>query len=133
MERLASGHVIIMPPAHSRSGRRNIRIATQLDVWALRDGTGIAFDSSTGFDLANGATRSPDAAWVLRSRIAALSPEEQEEFLPLSPDFVVELRSRSDRLQDLQEKMREYIDNGTRLGWLIDPKDRRAYIFRPGQ
>ena len=69
---------------------------------------------------------------MLKSRIAALSPEEQEEFLPLSPDFVVELRSRSDRLPDLQEKLREYIDNGTRLGWLIDPKDRRAYVYRPG-
>ncbi len=132
IERLASGEVVIMPPAHSRTGFQNIRIATQLDNWAIRDGRGLAFDSSAGFDLPNGANRSPDAAWVLKSRIEALSPEERQDYLSLSPDFVMELRSQSDRLPDLKSKMQEHIDNGPKLGWLIDPLTRQVYIFRQG-
>jgi Uma2 family endonuclease len=132
IERLASGEVVIMPPTHSRSGAQNAALVAQLVLWAHKDGRGVAFDNNTGFDLPNGANRSPDAAWVLKSRIEALSQEDREEYLPLSPDFVIELRSRSDRLSDLKNKMQEYIDSGTRLGWLIDPIVRQAHIFRPG-
>ena len=97
------------------------------------DGTGLAFDSSAGFTLPNGAIRSPDASWVRRERWNALTPDQQEKFAPLCPDFVVELRSRTDRLSDLHDKLQEYIDNGARLGWLIDPIDKRVYVYRPGQ
>lgn len=132
IERLASGEVVIMPPAHSRSGAENAELLFQLKRRAAVDGQGVAFDSSAGFDLPDGSNRSPDVAWVLKSRIEALSQEEREEYLPLSPDFVIELRSRSDRLSDLKNKMQEYIDNGTKLGWLIDPSVRQVHIFRPG-
>ena len=101
-------------------------------AWADQDGTGVATDSSTGFDLPNGATRSPDAAWIKRSRLAALTEEQKSKFLPLGPDFVIELRSSSDKLKTLQAKMQEYIDNGAQLGWLLDPFDRRVYVYRPG-
>jgi Uma2 family endonuclease len=97
------------------------------------EGTGIAFDSSTLFTLPNGAKRSPGASWVRRERWEALTPEQRAGFALLCPDFVVELRSPSDRLADLQEKMQEYLDNGTRLGWLIDPLEKRVYVYRPGQ
>jgi Uma2 family endonuclease len=132
-ERSAIGEVTILPPAHSRSGFRNLRIASQLDVWAMRDQSGVGFDSSAGFDLPNGANRSPDASWVLKSRIDALSKTARDEFLPLCPDFVVELRSGSDRLRTVQAKMREYIENGARLGWLIDPESRRVWVYRSGR
>ena len=102
-----------------------------LTTWALQDRTGVAFDSSTGFTLPNGATRSPDAAWVQRVRLAALTAEQKEKFLPLCPDFVIELRSPSDDLGSGQEKMRECLDNGMRLGWLIDPSTRQVYVYRP--
>jgi Uma2 family endonuclease len=125
-----------MPPTGAASGQRNARITAQLTVWGDRDGTGLSFDSSTIFTLPNGARRSPDASWVELSRWQALTAEEQEGFSPLAPDFVIELASRSDlaaqRYADLQAKMQEYIDNGTRLGWLIDPKAKRVEIYRPG-
>jgi len=101
--------------------------------WAKADGTGIAFSSSTGFVLPNGAERSPDLAWVRRARWEALSQDERERFPPLCPDFVGEIRSRSDRLSRLQEKMQEYIDNGARLGWLLDPLERKVHVYRPGE
>lgn len=132
IERTSVGEVIVMPPANSRSGSQNMELGRQLCNWALEDGRGIAFDSSTGFDLPNGANRSPDASWVLKSRLDPLTPEERSEYLPLCPDFVVELRSKSDRLSTLQQKMREYIDNGARLAWLIDPIEKRVEIYRPG-
>jgi Uma2 family endonuclease len=116
-----------------KTGQRNIRISRYLDVWAETDGTGFAFDSSTMFTLPNGAKRSPDASWVKRERWEALSEKQQEGTGPLCPDFVVELRSPSDRLPVLQEKMQEYIDNGAQLGWLIDPIDKRVYVYRSGQ
>jgi len=109
-----------------------MRIASQLDNWAIKDGSGLAADSSTGFDLPNGSNRAPDAAWVLKARIDALTEEERAEYFPLCPDFVIELRSKSDRLPSLKDKMQEYIDNGTRLGWLIDPLTRNVYVYRPG-
>jgi Uma2 family endonuclease len=101
-------------------------------VWVEADKTGLGFDSSTGFTLPNGARRSPDLSWVLRSRWEALSEEEQAEFPPLCPDFVVEIRSPSDTLSTLQSKMQEYLDNGARLGWLLDPLEKRVYLYRPG-
>jgi Uma2 family endonuclease len=103
----------------------------QLRAWAKSAGSGTAFDSSGGFLLPNTAVRSPDAAWVKASRLAALSKEQRRKFLPLCPDFVVELRSPTDSLSALQEKMQEYLDNGTELGWLIDPEERRVYVYRP--
>ena len=99
--------------------------------WTKRDGAGVVFDSSGGFVLPNGAMRAPDVAWVRRSRLAELTPEQKKKFLPLCPDFAIELRSPSDRLEDLQDKMQEYIDNGLRLGWLIDPEERRVHIYLP--
>ncbi len=129
-ERTASGGLIIMPPTGSDTGRRNIKITTQLENWSQKNNLGIAFDSSTGFKLPNGAERSPDASWVKRERWNALTPEQQEKFAPLCPDFVVELRSPSDPLRTTQEKMREYMDNGASLGWLLDPKNEQVEIYR---
>lgn len=132
IERNAQGELLIMPPASGGSGKRNAEITCQVTSWAKGDGTGTAFDSSTGFRLANGAMRAPDAAWVLNARLATLPSDAWDQFLPLCPDFVVELRSPSDRLRDLQAKMDEWIANGARLGWLVDPKPRHLYIYRLG-
>jgi Uma2 family endonuclease len=132
IERTTEGDLVFMAPAGGETGYRNILLATSLATWALPDGTGVPFDSSTGFTLPNGAIRSPDVAWVKRSRLASLTPEQKRKFLPLCPDFVIELRSPSDNLKTVQDKMREYLDNGTLLGWLIDPVDRRVYVYRPG-
>lgn len=131
IERTANGEVVIMPPAFSDTGNRNLRIAVQLGNWAEQDGTGLGFDSSTGFTLPNGATRSPDASWIKLERWNALTEEQQASFAPICPDFVIELSSSSDTLSSLQNKMQEYLDNGARLGWLIDRKNRKVYIYRP--
>lgn len=133
LEMTAQGELIIMSPTGSKTGWRNSRLNQRLANWAEQDGTGLSFDSSTGFALPNGARRSPDAAWIRRERWDALDEEEQEGFAPLAPDFVVELRSPDDSLQALQKKMEEYLANGTRLGWLIDPRSRSVYIYRPDQ
>ncbi|MEQ9001054.1 Uma2 family endonuclease [Coleofasciculus sp. B1-GNL1-01] len=133
IERTASGEVIIMPPAFSDTGNRNMKIAQQVANWAEQDGTGEVFDSSAGFTLPNGATRSPDASWIKLERWDALSEEQKASFAPICPDFVIELRSQSDTLSGLQDKMQEYIDNGTLLGLLIDRKNRNVYIYRPNQ
>ncbi|MEM6252750.1 MAG: Uma2 family endonuclease [Cyanobacteria bacterium P01_D01_bin.156] len=133
IERSADGEIIVMPPAFSDTGNRNGRIFGQLFIWSEADGTGEAFDSSSGFTLPNGAMRSPDAAWILAERWRALTPEQQASFAPIVPDFVVELRSSSDTLASLQEKMEEYIANGVRLGLLIDRKSCQVYIYRPSQ
>ncbi|MEO1147520.1 MAG: Uma2 family endonuclease [Cyanobacteria bacterium J06638_22] len=133
IERSASGEVIVMPPTFSDTGNRNFNLAMQLGIWAESDGTGLGFDSSTGFTLPNGAMRSPDASWIRRDRWEALTPTEQQSFAPLCPDFVIELRSSSDPLRRLQDKMQEYIDNGALLGWLIDRKNRTVHIYRPNQ
>ena len=132
LELTAKGELIVMPPTGWESGNRNIKLAARLQNWTETDGTGIAFDSSTGFILPSGAIRSPDAAWVASQRLTALNPDP-EGFLPLAPDFVIELRSASDRLKPLQDKMQEYIDNGVRLGWLLNPKDRAVEIYRMGK
>jgi len=133
LELTAQQELVIMPPAGSKTGWRNSKLTQRLANWADSDGTGLASDSSTGFTLSNGAERSPDASWVRRDRWDALTDEQQEGFAPLCPDFVVELRSRTDRLSDLHPKMQEYLANGARLGWLIDPQDKRVYIYRLGQ
>ncbi|MEH2120331.1 Uma2 family endonuclease [Nostoc sp.] len=130
IERTANGEVIIMPPAFSDTGNRNFNIAAQLGYWTEQDGTGIGFDSSTGFTLPNGAMRSPDASWIELERWNALTDAQKASFAPICPSFVIELRSLSDRLIKLQDKMQEYIDNGASLGWLIDRQNRKVYIYR---
>ncbi|MEH2231258.1 MAG: Uma2 family endonuclease [Nostoc sp.] len=130
-ERTASGELLIMPPTGSDTGNRNFDMVVELGIWNKQTKLGKGFDSSTGFTLPNGAERSPDASWVKIERWNALTPEQQEKFAPICPDFVVELRSRTDSLKELQEKMQEYIENGTQLGWLIDRKNKRVEIYRP--
>lgn len=133
IERTAEGDLIVRTPPGWGSGHRSAEVVRALTAWASEDKTGLVSDSSAGFLLPNGAMRSPDASWVLGSRVAAVSPEDRERFLPRSPDFVMELRSPSDRLPDLQAKMEEYRQTGVRLGWLIDPRERRVHVYRPGQ
>ncbi|CAN5858774.1 Uma2 family endonuclease [soil metagenome] len=131
LERSTLGDLEVMSPASVESGRRNARLTTRLGVWSEADGTGEHFDSSTGFTLPNGATRSPDASWVLKDRWMALTPEQQGSFAPLCPDFVAELRSPSDDKSKLRNKMAEYIAQGARLGWLLDPLDETVEIYQP--
>jgi len=134
IERDRHGAISIMPPTGGITGNRNFNIAVQLGIWSQRDGTGICFDSSTGFRLPNGGERSPDAAWMRLERWNSLSSQQQEKFIPLCPDFVIELRSRSDSLQSLQDKMEEYAaEDGFQLGWLIDRQNRCVYVYRPGE
>ncbi|XWK86574.1 MAG: Uma2 family endonuclease [Phormidium sp.] len=134
IERNKFGELLIMPPTGSDSGNREARIIQQLMNWADEDGTGIAFSSSAGFTLSTGAERSPDASWIKLERWNSLTPEQQQKFAPICPDFVVELRSPSDNLKPLQEKMEEYMkEPGVQLGWLIDRKNRKVYIYRPNQ
>jgi len=132
LERNAKGDIIVMPFTGGETSNRNQEVTRQLGNWAKRDGTGAAFDSSAGFKLPNGAERSPDAAWISRERLEQLTPEQKRKFIPLCPDFVIELLSPSDSLAAAQAKMAEYIDNGARLGWLIHPDARRVYLNRPG-
>ena len=129
IEMTAEGDLIILPPTFSRTGNRNFKLTQQLANWTDADGTGVGFDSSALFTLPNGAKRSPDASWVSKSRLASLTEEQRAKFLPLCPDFVIELRSSSDSLAELQEKMREYLNNGARLGWLLDPTTRSVYVY----
>ncbi|MGF1518216.1 MAG: Uma2 family endonuclease [Nodosilinea sp.] len=131
LERSSTGDLILMPPTGWESGRQNSKLNLRVGAWAEQDGTGIVFDSSTGFSLPNGADRSPDVAWVEKTRIEALLPDPAR-FLPLAPDFVIELRSATDKLATLQHKMAEYRDCGVRLGWLIDPQEKRVEIYRLG-
>jgi Uma2 family endonuclease len=133
IERTATGDHEIMAPTGGETSWRNSHLITLLSIWADHDGSGVVFDSSGGFVLPNGAIRSPDASWVRKSRLAPLSKKQKQGFLPLCPDFVIELRSSSDSLPNLQAKLREYIENGAGLGWLIDPEDKRVYVFKPDQ
>jgi Uma2 family endonuclease len=134
LERTSEGELIVNPPTGGESGKRNFSITGQLARWCEEhEDLGEGFDSSTGFRLANEANRSPDASWVRRERWESLTPQQRKGFVPLCPDFVVELLSESDSLPKLQAKMREYIDNGTRLGWLIDPQNRQVEIYRFGR
>lgn len=134
LERTATGELIVNPPTGWETGKRNFSLTGQLARWCEEhEDLGEGFDSSTGFILPNGATRSPDASWVSRQRWEALTPEQKGTFPHICPDFVVELRSTSDTLSDLQAKMREYIENGALLGWLLNPKQRQVEIYRPGK
>ncbi|HYA16322.1 MAG TPA: Uma2 family endonuclease [Bryobacteraceae bacterium] len=132
IERAADGEIIIMPPAGMETGDRNQDLITQLGVWTRRDGRGRAFDSNTGFELPNGAMRSPDAAWISKSRVATLTREQKQVFAPICPEFVVELQSPSDSLPALRRKMAEWIENGAQLAWLIQPESKTVSIYRPG-
>ena len=129
----AEGEMLVMAAASTKTGARNARIVRQLDAWAEEDGRGCVVDSSAGFVLPNGALLSPDAAWIAQERIASVDSSNPEIFLRICPDFVIELRSPSDRLADLRKKMNEWIDNGAQLGWLIDPETRSVEIYRSGR
>ena len=133
LERNANGELIVMPPTGGETGKTNSKFNLQIGLWNEQTELGEVFDSSTGFTLPNKADRSPDASWVEKSRWSALTPEQREKFIPLCPDFVIELVSPSDSLKKTQEKMQEYRENGCRLGWLINRKKREVEIYRPGQ
>jgi Uma2 family endonuclease len=132
LELTAKGELIVMPPTGWESGKRNSNLNLELGLWNRQSGLGVVFDSSTGFILPNGAVRSPDAAWVANDRITALNLSS-DGFLALAPDFVIELRSASDRLKPIQAKMQEYLENGVRLGFLLNPQDKRVEIYRQGE
>lgn len=132
-ERTAKGELVVMPPTGGDTGSRNFEIYIDLGNWNRQTKLGKAFDSSTMFQLPNGAYRSPDVAWIQQERWEALSPKERETFPPICPDFMVELRSASDSLKTIQDKMQEYMENGARLGWLIDPQNKQVEIYRLGQ
>ncbi len=133
MELTREGELIVMPATFPKSGRRNVKLSARLETWSEAVGLGETFDSSTLFTLPSGAIRSPDACWIEKSRWDALTEDEQDDLIVICPNFVAELRSKTDRLSAVQKKMREYMDNGARLGWLIDPISRRVEIYRPGQ
>ncbi len=133
LERTATGELIAMSPAGSETGHYNVELATEITLWNRQSRLGITFDSSAGFTLPNGAIRSPDASWIRKARWEQLPPEQRRKFAPICPDFVVELKSPTDNWADLQTKMTEYLDNGTQLGWLIDPDNQVAEIYRPNQ
>jgi Uma2 family endonuclease len=132
-ERNAKGNLVIMPPIGGETSNKNAKITQKLGNWTDEDGTGIAFDSSGGFKLPNGADRSPDASWIPLEKWQNLTEKERQRFVPLCPDFVIELRSKTDSLKSLRDKMKEYIENGTRLGWLINRQDRQVEIYRQGK
>jgi Uma2 family endonuclease len=133
MERSPQGELIIVPPIGGLSGEKEADYITDLNLWNRQTRLGKVFSSSTVFNLPMGGDRSPDAAWVQQQRWDSLTPEQQEKFPPLCPDLVIELRSRTDRLKPLQQKMQEYLDSGLRLGWLINPHDRQVETYRPEQ
>ena len=133
MELTAQKELIIMAPTGLKSAWREIVLSTELMNWARKDGTGIVIGPSGGYKLPNGAIRGPDASWIRRERLAGFSDKELEKFGHLCPDFVAEVMSPSDTLAEVQDKMAEYIANGTRLGWLIDPFEARVYVYLPGQ
>lgn len=130
IERNSQGEIIVMPPTGWETGNKNAEIIIQLGSWAKQDGRGKSADSSAGFVLPNGAVMSPEASWILNERLEKISPAKRRKFLPLAPDFVIELRSASDSLKKLQEKMEEYIQNGVSLGWLIDVKNKKIYVYK---
>ncbi|NEP10017.1 MAG: Uma2 family endonuclease [Symploca sp. SIO2C1] len=133
LELTSHGELIIMPPTGGNTGKSNAQLSAQFVIWNNQTKLGEVFDSSTAFRLPNGAKRSPDVSWVKIERWNELTPEQQETFPPLYPDFVIEFRSRTDTMQSLRKKMQEYLDNGIRLGWLIDPKNRIVEIYQPQQ
>jgi Uma2 family endonuclease len=132
-ERNANGDLVIMSPTGGETGNRNIEIAYQLQAWSRKNKLGIAFDSSTGFKLPKGGDRSPDASWIPLEKWQNLTPQQQAKFLPLCPDFLIELLSPTDKLKDTQKKMQEYLDNGVKLAWLINRKHKQVEIYREGK
>jgi Uma2 family endonuclease len=130
IERSRQGELVIMSPTGGETGIRNLGLSTQFGLWIQQTGEGVGFDSSTGFKLPSGAIRSPDAAWLTTARWQSLTSAQKRKYVPLCPDFAIELRSPSDDLRDAQAKMNEYIENGLRLGWLIDPERRMVEIYR---
>jgi Uma2 family endonuclease len=133
LERDSQRNIIVMSPTGSLTGNFNLRISAILFMWNESLGLGQVFDSSAGFTLANGAVRSPDVSWVRNEKWNNLSNDQKEKFAPICPDFLIEVRSKSDGMAYLQNKMSEYIENGTELGWLIDRFDSKVYIYRKGQ
>lgn len=133
VERTSEGALILMPPVGGYSGNQELELGADLTLWNRKTQLGKVFSSSTIFKLPGGSDRSPDAAWVELSRWQALTPEQQEKFPPIAPDFVLELRSRTDTLATLQAKMQEYLDSGVRLGWLFNPQDQQVEIYRQGR
>ena len=133
LELTSTGELIVMPGTSLRTGRRNANLTAQLTVWTEKDATGVCFDSSAIFTLPNNARRSPDASWVRREKWDSLTEQQKDSFAPICPDFVVELRSKTDRLPVLFSKMTEYLANGASLGWLIDPTTRRVYVYQRGE
>ncbi len=133
LELTSSGDLIVMPPTGALTGKRCFNLTTLFGIWVRKDGTGIGFGPATAFTLPNGAIRSPDASWMTREKWDSLSDFQKDRFSAICPDFVVELRSRTDRLPTLLNKMEEYIANGATLGWLIDPQKRRVYVFKAGE
>lgn len=133
IERSALGTLIFMSPVGGDSGSRELELGIDLGIWNRKTMLGKVFSSSTMFKLPNGGNRSPDAAWIELSRWQALTPEQRQKFPPIAPDFVIELRSRTDDLATLQEKMQEYLDSGVRLGWLFNPQEQQVEIYRQGQ
>lgn len=131
IERNAEGEIIIMPPTGWETGDKNSEINYQLREWTKKDGRGKCADSSAGYKMPNGAIMSPDASWISNERLEKVSPDKRKKYLPIAPDFVIELRSESDSLVNLKEKMQEYIENGVSLGWLIDPVNKRVYVYHP--
>ena len=133
IELTAEKELIIMPPAFSETGWQELELAIQVGVWAKQDGTGRTYGPNAGFTLPNGAVRAPDVSWILLSRWEAMSDSQRHGFAKVCPDFVIELRSESDSLREVQLKMSEYMENGSRLGLLIDPQNRRVHVYRPGE
>jgi Uma2 family endonuclease len=130
LERNPKGELVIMSPTGFGSSRRNSKITARLEAWNMQANGGEVSESSGGFRLANNAVRSPDAAWISHERISTLTPEQLDGFAPICPDFVIELMSKTDRLSEAQEKMQEWMENGCRLAWLINPYEERVYVYR---
>jgi Uma2 family endonuclease len=133
VERDANGEIVVMTPAGGKTGKKNADIIIDLGLWNRQTDRGVAFESNTGFTLPDGSMLSPDAAWIERRRWIALSEGDQERFVPLCPDFVIELRSSSDSPTNLRTKMQQWISNGAQLAWLIDPIEKNVWVYRPGQ
>ena len=133
LETDGSGNLIVMSPTGSESGKRNLNLAFQIELWNRQSQLGITFDSSTGFKLSNGATRSPDVSWIKIARWDSLTAKQKRGFAPIDPDFVIELMSPTDDLLVIQQKMTEYMNCDIKLGWLINPDEKQVEIYRQGQ
>lgn len=133
MELTREGRLIIMPPSGGESSNQSSTVSGWLFVWNQQTKLGLTFDANGGYNLPNGGTRAPDASWLRRDRWDALTPEERQKFLPLCPDFLVEVMSLTDSLTETRRKMEEYLENGARLGWLINPRRRQVEIYRPNR